>query len=138
MSTAYDLRFRKSWVRKTCRLRQDAARGEARRRSAKRDGRRWWPGTGSNCRPHDFQSRARTTELPGLRQAVYGRACHWRKRANLDTTSCRCPIGESLAEPDRQGKGQNQASRDDVDDWRLIGPEEVVEDPLRKSLDAWA
>jgi len=74
--------------------------------------------------------------------AVYWRGCHWRKKAEkseeLDPTPGRGAIGEALAEPDRDRESQDQTGGHHVDNRRLIWPEEIVEDPLREGLDAWA
>jgi hypothetical protein len=43
------------------------ARGERGNRSAEREEERRWPGTGSNCRPHDFQSSSQNRSLSHLR-----------------------------------------------------------------------
>ena len=62
----------------------------AKRQDVSRATRRWWPGTESNCRHRDFQSRALPTELPGhARHAtgpgpVRGRVLH-RARGSAST-----------------------------------------------------
>ena len=45
--------------------------------------------------------------------------------------------GEPLGQVDRDRRQQDQHGRDHVDDRRLVGPEQVLEDPDRQRLRRW-